>query len=113
MSAGSGKSTLIRHLFKKKYPEATILDQSPIRGSSRSNVLTFLNVFDKIRNIFAHYSGKSSSYFNYNGKGACPLCKGKGYIKLDLAYMGDVEQPCEKCHGKRYNEEALSVSRAW
>lgn len=24
--------------------------------------------------------------------------------------MGDVEQPCEKCHGKRYNEEALSVS---
>lgn len=108
--AGSGKSTLIRHLFKKKYPEATILDQSPIRGSNRSNVLTYLNVFNKIRNIFAHYSGKSSSYFSYNGKGACPLCKGKGYIKLDLAYMGDVEQPCEKCHGKRYNEEALSVS---
>ena len=24
--AGSGKSTLIRHLFKKKYPEATVLD---------------------------------------------------------------------------------------
>lgn len=107
--AGSGKSTLIRHLFKRKYPEATILDQSPIRGSNRSNVLTYLHVFDKIRNLFAHYSGKSSSFFSYNGKGACPVCKGKGYLKMDLAYMGEVKQPCEKCHGKRYNEEALSV----
>ncbi|EAC3312915.1 ATP-binding cassette domain-containing protein [Listeria monocytogenes] len=107
--AGSGKSTLIRHLFKHKYPEATILDQSPIRGSNRSNALTYLSVFDKIRDVFAHYSGKNSSLFSYNGKGACPICKGKGYLKLDLAYMGDVEQLCEKCHGKRYNEEALSV----
>lgn len=107
--AGSVKSTLIRHLFKHKYPEATILDQSPIRGNNRSNVLTYLNVFDKIRDIFSRYSGKNSSFFSYNGKGACPVCKGKGYLKLDLAYMGDVEQPCEKCHGKRYNEEVLSI----
>lgn len=107
--AGSGKSTLIRQLFKQKYPEASILDQSPIIGSNRSNVLTYLNIFDKIRNLFAHASGKSSSLFSNNGKGACPICKGKGYLKLDLAYMGDVEQVCEKCHGKRYNDEALSI----
>ena len=107
--AGSGKSTLIRYLFKSKYPEANILDQSQIIGSVRSNALTYLNVFDKIRSIFAHHSGKSASLFSYNGQGACPICKGKGYIKLDLAYMGDVEQVCEACHGKRYNAEALSV----
>ncbi|GGC76736.1 hypothetical protein GCM10011573_02940 [Enterococcus wangshanyuanii] len=107
--AGSGKSTLIRQLFKQKYPEASILDQNPISGSNRSNVLTYLNVFDKIRNIFAHDSGKSSSLFSYNGKGACPVCKGKGYLKLDLAYMGDVKQICEKCQGKRYSDEALSI----
>lgn len=107
--AGSGKSTLIRHLFKNKYNEASILDQSQINGSIRSNVLTYLNVFDQVRNIYAQYSSKSPSLFSYNGKGACPTCKGKGYTKLDLAYMGDVEQICEKCHGKRYNDEALSV----
>ncbi|MDT2524464.1 MULTISPECIES: ATP-binding cassette domain-containing protein [Enterococcus] len=107
--AGSGKSTLIRYLFKSKYPEANILDQSQIIGSIRSNALTYLNVFDKIRSIFAHHSGKSASLFSYNGQGACPICKGKGYIKLDLAYMGNVEQVCEACHGKRYNAEALSV----
>ncbi|WP_424350094.1 ATP-binding cassette domain-containing protein (plasmid) [Latilactobacillus sp. 5-91] len=107
--AGSGKSTLIRNLFKNKYSEASILDQSQIRGSNRSNALTYLNVFDKVRSIFAHHSGKSISLFSYNGEGACPICKGKGYIKLDLAYMGDVEQLCEECHGKRYNNEALST----
>ncbi|HHQ0863346.1 TPA: ATP-binding cassette domain-containing protein, partial [Listeria innocua] len=109
--AGSGKSTLIRYLFKSKYPEASILDQSQIRGSIRSNALTYLNVFDRVRSIFAHHSGKSISLFSYNGKGACPSCKGKGYIKLDLAYMGDVEQICEECHGKRFNSEALSVQK--
>jgi excinuclease UvrABC ATPase subunit len=107
--AGSGKSTLIRHLFKSKYPEASILDQSQINGNIRSNALTYLNVFDQIRNVYAKHSGKSGSIFSYNGKGACPVCNGKGYIKLDLAFMGDVEQVCEKCQGKRYNDEALSV----
>lgn len=108
--AGSGKSTLIRHLFTQKYPQAKILDQSPIRGSNRSNMLTYLNVFDQIRKIFAEAAHKSASLFSYNGKGACPVCKGKGYLKLDLAYMGDVAHPCEKCHGKRYNDEALAVT---
>lgn len=28
---------------------------------------------------------------------------------MDLAFMGDVEQVCEKCRGKRYNDEALSI----
>ncbi|MDF2910381.1 MAG: daunorubicin resistance protein DrrC [Sporolactobacillus laevolacticus] len=107
--AGSGKSTLIRYLFTEKYPEAKILDQNPIRGSNRSNVLTYLNVFDHVRDLFAKHTHKSSSLFSFNGKGACPMCKGKGFIKLDLAYMGDVQQLCEKCHGKRYNDEALSV----
>lgn len=107
--AGSGKSTLIRSLFKGKYSEASILDQSQIKGSNRSSVLTYLNVFDKVRNIYAQQSGESISLFSYNGKGACPTCKGKGFVKMDLAYMGDVEQLCERCQGKRYNDKALSV----
>ncbi|MHC5280336.1 ATP-binding cassette domain-containing protein [Listeria kieliensis] len=107
--AGSGKSTLIRKLFTAKYPEAVVFDQSSIRGSNRSNLLTYLGVFDSLRKKFASISGKSASLFSFNGKGACPECKGKGVIKYDLAYMGNVTERCEKCHGKRYNEEALSV----
>lgn len=107
--AGSGKSTLIRNLFVKKYPQAIIFDQSAIKGSSRSNILTYLGVFDEIRKIFAKASGKSASMFSFNGQGACPECGGKGYVQYDLAYMGKVKQICEKCHGQKYNDEALSA----
>lgn len=108
--AGSGKSTLIRKLFARKYPQAIVFDQSPIRGSNRSNLLTYLGVFDKVRQIYAKSSHKDVSLFSFNGKGACPECKGKGFIKYDLAYMGDVTQTCERCQGKRYNDEALAVT---
>lgn len=67
-----------------------------------------MDLFDDIRSIFAKASGQSKSLFSYNGQGSCPICKGRGYIKLDMAYMGDVEQLCEKCGGKRYNNRALS-----
>lgn len=46
--------------------------------------------------------------FSVTGKGACSECKGKGTIKLDLAYLGDSEYTCEKCQGKRFNDKALS-----
>ncbi|WP_313429912.1 excinuclease ABC subunit UvrA [Siminovitchia terrae] len=107
--AGSGKSTLIRNLFVKHYPESVVFDQSLIHKSNRSNLLTYLGVFDKVRQKYSNISDKDVSLFSFNGKGACPECKGKGYIKYDLAYMGDVTQECEICHGKRYNDEALSI----
>ena len=108
--AGSGKSTLIRELFTQKYPQAVTFDQSAVKGSNRSNVLTYLGAFDEIRKQFAKASHKPASLFSFNGQGACSECHGKGYIKYDLAYMGDVKQVCEKCHGKRYNKEALDVT---
>ncbi|RST60423.1 excinuclease ABC subunit UvrA [Siminovitchia terrae] len=107
--AGSGKSTLIRNLFVKHHPESVVFDQSPIHKSNRSNLLTYLGVFDKVRQKYSNISDEDVSLFSFNGKGACPECKGKGYIKYDLAYMGDVTQECEICHGKRYNDEALSI----
>lgn len=106
--AGSGKSSLIRHLFKNKFSDAMILDQSPVHSSSRSNILSYLGVFDTIKTLFSKVSSKNISHFSYNGKGACPVCKGKGYIKLDLAFLGDTKQLCEGCRGKRFNNETLS-----
>ena len=85
-----------------------ILDQSPVHSSSRSNILSYLGVFDTIKTLFSKVSSKNISHFSYNGKGACPVCKGKGYIKLDLAFLGDTKQLCEGCRGKRFNNETLS-----
>ncbi|MGB5920168.1 ATP-binding cassette domain-containing protein [Arcobacter sp.] len=106
--AGSGKSTLIRYLFKNKYPKATILDQSLPHTSSRSNITTYLNIYNEIKKLFAKTNSVDTNIFSATGKGACLVCKGKGFIKLDLAYLGDSTQVCEKCKGKRFNDAALS-----
>lgn len=108
--AGSGKSTLISKLFMKQYPQSVLLNQDRVHASDRSNIASFLDVFDEIRNIFAKESGQLPAFFSFNSKGACPLCKGKGILKTDLAFLGDVESECDKCHGSRYSNEALSYT---
>ncbi|MDD7363395.1 MAG: excinuclease ABC subunit UvrA [Firmicutes bacterium] len=108
--AGSGKSTLIREIFKSRYPESTILDQSLPRATGRSNIVTYLGIYDEIKKIFGRENGVARSLFSVTGKGACPACKGKGTITLDLAYLGNSEYVCEKCRGKRFNDEALSYA---
>lgn len=106
--AGSGKSTLITRLFINSYPNSILLDQKRVYTSSRSILATYIGFFDKIRTLFGKANDQSPSLFSYNGKGACPLCKGIGIIKTDLAFLDDVEQTCELCGGRRYSEEALS-----
>lgn len=105
--AGSGKSTLISRLFVQKYSQSALLDQSKIYASERSNIVTFLDTFDDIRGAFAKTTGQPLSLFSFNGKGGCPVCKGRGYIKTDFAFLGDVELVCDACHGTRYSKTAL------
>lgn len=45
--------------------------------------------------------------FTFNGKGACPHCKGRGAITTELVFMESVTTTCEYCNGSRYSEEAL------
>lgn len=108
--AGSGKSTLISKVFAKKYAyEVIIVDQKPIFTSSRSTPVTFLGIFDEIRNLFAKANNIDKSYLSFNSKGACPECKGKGVIVTELVHMSPVVSTCEACNGSRYNDFALSL----
>ena len=107
--AGSGKSSLIRDAFAKQYEDKVVLvDQSAVTATGRSTACTYLGFFDEIRKVFAKASGKDASLFSFNGKGACPECKGRGTITTELVFMEPVTTVCECCGGKRYNEEALS-----
>ena len=107
--AGSGKSSLIKAGFAEN-DNAIFMDQKAVQGSNRSNLLTYLGVFDSVRNFFSKETGLNKSMFSYNSKGACPNCAGKGYIKTELAFMGDFSQICEVCHGKRYKQEVLNAT---
>lgn len=107
--AGSGKSSLANVIYQKivgREQELVYISQKNIGVNLRSTPMTYLNIFDKIRSLFAKENNVSPAWFSYNSKGACPRCKGKGIIVSDMSFMEDVTTVCELCHGTRYNEEA-------
>ncbi len=136
--SGSGKSSLINEILKKKllrdlnrarikpgrYDSVTgyddldkviDIDQSPIGRTPRSNPATYTGVFDNIRDLFASTRdaktmGYTKGRFSFNvAGGRCEACKGDGIIKIEMNFLPDVYVPCEVCKGKRYNRETLDV----
>ncbi len=108
--AGSGKSTLIGKVLPQQFPEAKIIDQSQIGGSSKSNLLTYLGVSDIVRSLFAEANNVSIKLFSSNSEGGCKNCKGLGVEKIDLAFMDDVEAPCEVCGGTGFKPKVLKYT---
>lgn len=108
--AGSGKSTLINQVLPTFYPDVTVIDQRLFTASSRSNLLTYLNVSDALRKLFAEANGVSDKLFSTNSEGACKNCNGLGIEKIDLAFMDDIEQHCEVCGGSGFAPEVLEYT---
>ena len=136
--SGSGKSSLINDILSKELQarlmrantvpgkhddiegikqldKAIIIDQSPIGRTPRSNPATYTGLFTPIRELFAQtpeakLRGYSPGRFSFNVKGGrCENCAGDGIIKIEMHFLPDVYVPCEVCHGKRYNREALEI----
>jgi excinuclease UvrABC ATPase subunit len=107
--AGSGKSTLIASELPRQHPDFVVVEQAPLRGGIRSAPATVLGVAEPIRNAFGKAAGMHPSWFSTNGRGACPICKGKGVIITDLAFLDDVQTGCDACGGTRFNPAALAV----
>jgi excinuclease ABC subunit A len=91
------------------------IDQSPIGRTPRSNPATYTNVFTDVRDLFASLPeakvrGYKPGRFSFNVKGGrCEACQGDGIIRIEMQFLPDVYVPCEVCHGRRYNREALEV----
>jgi len=137
--SGSGKSTLIADTlypvlkyyldgyYKDKIGEIEriegyqyidkvyLVDQSPIGRTPRSNPVTYIGVFDDIRDIFAQTTdakarGFSKGRFSFNVKGGrCEKCQGAGIIKIEMQFLSDVYVKCDVCKGQRYNKETLEI----
>ncbi|MBW1599664.1 excinuclease ABC subunit UvrA [Streptomyces sp. JJ38] len=104
--AGSGKSSLVHGSIPADEGVVSV-DQSPIRGSRRSNPATYTGLLDPIRKAFAKANGVKPALFSANSEGACPTCKGAGVVYTDLAMMAGVATPCEECEGKRFEASVL------
>ena len=107
--AGSGKSSLME-CFRRAYPQPkdiVYISQKDIGVSLRSTPATYMDVASDIRKVFARRHHLKEAYFTFNGKGACPVCGGKGVIISEMAFMDNIETVCEACGGLRFNKEAL------
>ncbi|HEY6793250.1 MAG TPA: excinuclease ABC subunit UvrA [Kineosporiaceae bacterium] len=104
--AGSGKSSLI-HGSVSGRDGVVAVDQTPIRGSRRSNPATYTGLLDPIRAAFAKANGVKPALFSANSEGACPTCNGAGVIYTDLAMMAGVATTCEECEGRRFQASVL------
>jgi excinuclease ABC subunit A len=136
--SGSGKSSLINEVLYKalamrmyrakdrpgkhdfiegieNLDKVVDIDQSPIGRTPRSNPATYTNLFTDIRDLFAalpeaKMRGYKPGRFSFNVKGGrCEACQGDGIIRIEMQFLPDVYVPCEVCHGKRYNREALEI----
>jgi excinuclease UvrABC ATPase subunit len=105
--AGSGKSSLIHGCLPRTEPSVTVIDQSSIRGSRRSNPGTYTGILDPIRKAFASANRVKPALFSANSEGACPACNGLGMIYTDLGFMATVASVCEVCEGRRFTDEVL------
>ncbi|MEU4132725.1 excinuclease ABC subunit UvrA [Streptomyces wuyuanensis] len=105
--AGSGKSSLI-HGYLAGREGVVVADQTPIRGSRRSNPATYTGLLNPIRAAFAKANGVKPALFSANSEGACPKCNGLGLVYTDLAMMAGVASVCEVCEGRRFTPEVLT-----
>lgn len=136
--SGSGKSTLVldtlatniqKYLFNpftkagkiksitgiQDIDKLIIVTQEPIGRTPRSNPATYIGVFDDIRELFAlvpeaKARGYKKGRFSFNIPGGrCEKCQGDGVIRIAMQFLPDVYVKCDECHGKKYNDETLSI----
>jgi excinuclease ABC subunit A len=137
--SGAGKSTLINDvlcpeveavLAKQKVSKERLravkgveqvdrlirIDQKAIGRTPRSNPITYIKVFDAIRQFFAQLpEAKTRGYtpgrFSFNVKGGrCEHCEGDGVRQIEMHFLADVYVKCEQCNGQRYNKATLEVT---
>jgi excinuclease ABC subunit A len=136
--SGSGKSTLIHDciyagLKKQKgdwqghvgafskleggelIDDVILVDQSPIGRTPRSNPVTYIKVYDGIREVFsstreAQARGFDPSHFSFNLPGGrCDVCQGDGTVTVEMQFLADVELVCEECKGTRFKQQILDI----
>ena len=136
--SGSGKSTLVHDVLyaavkrqkgtwdkrvgchdgldgAELVTDVTLVDQTPIGRTPRSNPVTYLKAFDPIRELFSHTraaraAGLTPGHFSFNVPGGrCDACEGEGVVRVEMQFLADVFVPCDECGGRRFKPQVLEV----
>jgi len=137
--SGSGKSTLVQQTLygaiRRRKPggyaeeigehdallnddlvdQVILVDQSPIGATPRSNPVTYIKAYSRIRELFAQTRDARirnfrPGMFSFNTPGGrCEACQGAGSIRVDMQFLADVYVTCERCGGRRFHKDVLEV----
>jgi excinuclease ABC subunit A len=131
--SGSGKSTLVcdilglalaprKQTTSVAYEPVEPGDHDRIEGSpgrvlmidqSRAGLTspaTYLDLDRPLRRMFADSEDAQALGIGYEQLQAnCSVCKGRGVLTLDMAFLPDVHIPCETCQGTGHIAEAWQV----
>lgn len=136
--SGSGKSTLVHNILYQGFnehmrrptedlgrfdriegfehlDEITLVDQSAIGRSIRSNPVTYVKAYDPIRKLMAasrdaKRAGLTETHFSFNVPGGrCETCEGTGVTTYDMHFLAEITLPCDDCGGKRFTPRVLEV----
>lgn len=140
--SGSGKSTLVNDVLYRSLANTlngagyqpgrhksitgadhlervSMVDQSPIGRTPRSNPATYTGAFTPIRELFAateeaRWRGYRPGRFSFNvpnerGGGRCENCQGNGTIAIEMHFLPTVYVKCDVCGGRRFGHETLQV----
>ena len=95
--------------------DVSLVDQTPIGRTPRSNPVTYLKAFDPIRELFSHTrdaraAGLTPGHFSFNVPGGrCDDCEGEGVVRVEMQFLADVFVPCDECGGRRFKPQVLDV----
>ncbi|MFQ6125323.1 MAG: excinuclease ABC subunit UvrA [Candidatus Heimdallarchaeota archaeon] len=95
--------------------DCIVVTQSPIGRSKTSNPVSYIDIWDNIRKLFAKQTlakkrNYTAGHFSFNSdKGRCPQCKGSATIELQVSFFTKIDLPCEECNGTGYKPEILDV----
>ncbi len=99
----------------KPLRKLAVIDQAPIGRTPKSNPATYSGVLPPIRALFAktplaRQRGYAARRFSFNiAEGRCPTCEGAGATLVEMHFLSDVWVRCDKCKGRRFNQETLEV----
>ncbi len=130
--SGSGKSSLVEVIsscynsnglkFCKSFKGSSEIkkisdvNQKPIGKTPRSTIVSYLEIYEPIRNIFsqtkiAKKNNLTASSFSMNLEGGrCQTCQGTGLQKLEFEYLPTSFILCPECDGKRFHKDILKIT---
>lgn len=98
------------------WTDVVLVDQTPLNRQKRSTVVTWLKIYDELREVFANTAeakrrGWTAAQFSFLSPqgGRCPICQGLGRRFVETGLQHQETVTCPECRGTRFRSEFLEA----